>query len=159
MDKKQRMQELIETILMHNELYYKLDKPIISDDEWDELYFELVKLEEETGVIFPNSPTQKIGDGVLDGLKKVKHQFKLYSLDKCQKADDMIAWILSMNNKYGVTEFSVEYKYDGLKIVCEYNTYGSEFMRLLQMVFGDKNNFDMSCVLKYFHNIVSQQLV
>jgi hypothetical protein len=41
---------------------------------------------------------------------------------------------------------------DNIKIVCEYNTYGSEFMRLLQTVFGDKNNFDMSCVLKYFHN-------
>jgi hypothetical protein len=41
---------------------------------------------------------------------------------------------------------------DNVKIVCEYNTYGSEFMRLLQMVFGDRNNFDMSCVLKYLHN-------
>jgi hypothetical protein len=41
---------------------------------------------------------------------------------------------------------------DNIKIVCEYNTYGSEFIRLLQIVFGDKNNFDMSCVLKYFHN-------
>ena len=41
---------------------------------------------------------------------------------------------------------------DNIKIVCEYNTYGSEFIRLLQMVFGDKNNFDMSCILKYFHN-------
>ena len=41
---------------------------------------------------------------------------------------------------------------DNVKIVCEYNTYGSEFIRLLQSVFGDKNNFDMSCVLKYFHN-------
>ena len=67
MDKKQRMQELIETILMHNELYYKLDKPIISDDEWDELYFELVKLENETGVVLPNSPTQKVGDEILEG--------------------------------------------------------------------------------------------
>ena len=41
---------------------------------------------------------------------------------------------------------------DNVKIVCEYNTYGSEFIRLLQMVFGDKNNFDMGCVLKYLHN-------
>ena len=41
---------------------------------------------------------------------------------------------------------------DNIKIVCEYNTYGSEFIRLLQMVFGDRNNFDMSCVLKYLHS-------
>ncbi len=121
MDKIKRIHELVETILMHNELYYKLDKPIISDDEWDELYFELVKLENETGVILPNSPTQKVGDEVLAGLKKVKHEFKLYSLDKCQKPEDMAKWIVSMNEKYGANEFTVEYKFDGLKIVCEYN--------------------------------------
>lgn len=121
MDKIKRIHELVKTILMHNELYYKLDKPIISDDEWDELYFELVKLENETGVILPNSPTQKVGDEVLAGLKKVKHEFKLYSLDKCQKPEDMAKWIVSMSEKYGANEFTVEYKFDGLKIVCEYN--------------------------------------
>lgn len=123
MDKIKRIHELVETILMHNELYYKYDKPIISDDEWDELYFELVKLENETGVVLPNSPTQKVGDEILEGLKKVKHEFKLYSLDKCQKSEDMAKWINSMNEKFGASEFTVEYKFDGLKIVCEYN-YG-----------------------------------
>ena len=40
---------------------------------------------------------------------------------------------------------------DNIKVVVEYNAFGSEFMRLLQTVFGDKNEFDMSCVLKFYH--------
>lgn len=45
---------------------------------------------------------------------------------------------------------------DNIRIVVEYNTFGSEFMRLLQTVFGDKNNFDMSCILKFYHSVDSK---
>lgn len=120
MEKLERMEWLVKEILKHNELYYKLDKPIISDDEWDKLYFELVALEKETGIVLPNSPTQKVGDENLKGFKKVKHEFKLYSLDKCQKYDDMCDWVNTMKEKYGANSFAVEYKFDGLKIVSEY---------------------------------------
>lgn len=41
---------------------------------------------------------------------------------------------------------------DNIRIVCEYNAFGGEFMRLMQSVFGDKNDFDMSCILKFFHS-------
>lgn len=41
---------------------------------------------------------------------------------------------------------------DNIRIICEYNTFGSEFMRLLTTVFGDRNEFDMSCILRFFHS-------
>ena len=41
---------------------------------------------------------------------------------------------------------------DNIRVVVEYNAFGGEFMRLLQSVFDDKNDFDMSCILKFYHN-------
>ena len=41
---------------------------------------------------------------------------------------------------------------DNIRVVVEYNAFGGEFLRLLQTVFGDKNDFDMSCILKFYHS-------
>ena len=51
MDKLSRMRELIELITKHNYAYYTLDNPLISDKEYDDLYYELVALEKETNLI------------------------------------------------------------------------------------------------------------
>ena len=63
MDEKllQKMEELIREIEKHNYNYYVLDNPTISDGEYDKLYYSLVDLERETGVILPHSPTQRVG--------------------------------------------------------------------------------------------------
>lgn len=119
MDKQSRMKELIELLNKYNYAYYTLDKPLVSDKEYDDLYYELVALEKETNQILENSPTQKVGDVVLDKFKKVKHEKKLYSLNKANDYDELKSWYDDMM-AFGAKSFSVEYKYDGLRVVIKY---------------------------------------
>lgn len=119
MDKLVRMKELISRLKELNYAYYTLDNPLVSDKEYDDLYYELVSLEKETGVILDDSPTQKVGDVVLDKFKKVKHQKKLYSLNKANSFEELREWYDDMVSK-GARSFSVEYKYDGLRVTLSY---------------------------------------
>lgn len=115
-----QMKKLIEEIRKHNYNYYVLDNPTISDKEYDVLYDSLVKLEKECGIVLSNSPTNQVGDVVLKGFKKVNHIKKLYSLDKVNTYEDLFDWANNINQKYGEQEFSIEYKYDGLRVVLTY---------------------------------------
>lgn len=119
MDKIARMQELIKLIEKYNYAYYTLDAPLISDKEYDDLYYELVALEKETGTILEGSPTQKVGDVVLDKFEKVTHEKKLYSLNKANTFEELQSWYDDMI-AMGAKSFSVEYKYDGLRVVIKY---------------------------------------
>lgn len=121
MDKIKEIQELVKTINKHNYNYYSLDNPTITDKEWDLLYDKLLRLEKETGVVLPDSPTQRVGGEILDGFEKVKHIEKLYSLDKAQEFSLIEDW----NNKNQklinfLPEFTVEYKFDGLSLAILY---------------------------------------
>lgn len=119
MDKIARMKELIELIEKYNYAYYTLDAPLISDKEYDDLYYELVSLEKETSTILEGSPTQKVGDVVLDKFEKVTHEKKLYSLNKANTFEELQTWYNDMI-AMGAKSFSVEYKYDGLRVVIKY---------------------------------------
>ncbi len=116
-----RMHELVEELDKHIYNYYVLDKPTISDAEYDKLYDELVKLEKESGIILPNSPTQRVGGEVLEGFKKHKHEIQLFSLDKCQSAVELEKWVDDIKKVLPSATFAVEYKFDGLTLVCKYN--------------------------------------
>ena len=120
MDKLEKMKQLIEEIEKHNYNYYVLDNPTISDVEYDKLYYSLVDLENETGVILPYSPTQRVGDKVLEGFEKKAHKVPLYSLNKVRDFDDLKSWTEEMKKLANNTEFVLEYKFDGLQIVLEY---------------------------------------
>ena len=122
MEKEQRMQWLVQEINKHNKNYYVYDNPTISDAEYDALYYELVDLEKELGFSLPNTPTGRVGDYVLEGFKKHKHQVPLFSLNKVKDYEDLEKWINDMKKATGSTaeSFSMEYKYDGLKVVIEY---------------------------------------
>lgn len=122
MDKKSRLLWLTEEVKKHNKNYYTLDNPTISDAEYDELYYELVDLEKELGFSLPDSPTSRVGDMVLPGFKKRKHEIPLYSLNKVKDFEDLKKWMNDMRSVSGKHDlnFSLEYKYDGLKIVIEY---------------------------------------
>ena len=121
MDKIEKMKELIKEIEKHNYNYYVLDNPTISDGEYDKLYYTLVDLENETGVTLPYSPTQRVGDTVLKGFTKKRHEVPLYSLNKVRDFEDLTAWVKDMKKLANDTDFVVEYKFDGLQIVLEYN--------------------------------------
>ena len=120
MDITLKMRELIDKIKIHNYNYYVLDNPTISDKEYDELYYTLVDLEKQSGIVLEDSPTKQVGDTILKGFKKHIHEKKLYSLDKRSDYDELFDWLEDINNKYGNQKYSVEYKYDGLRIVVTY---------------------------------------
>ena len=121
MDKIEQMKALIKEIEKHNYNYYVLDNPTISDREYDKLYYELVDLEKETGVILPFSPTQRVGDQVLEGFAKKRHEVNLYSLNKVRDFDDLRDWAKDMKDLAKGTDFALEYKFDGLQMVLEYD--------------------------------------
>lgn len=117
----EEMQNLVKELNFHAEQYYKFDSPVISDGEYDKLYDRLVALEKETGFVLPDSPTRRVGDDVLKEFKQYRHTHKLYSLDKCQSYEELLAWRArtekALGRKYDMT---AEYKFDGLTINLTY---------------------------------------
>lgn len=72
---------------------YDEGNPEVSDREWDDLYFELVQLERQTGEYYEDSPTQRINYEVKNELKKVEHSHPMLSLDKTKSIDDIKSFI------------------------------------------------------------------
>ena len=78
---KNRMSELVTLLNRYAHEYYTKDTPSVSDSEYDQLYRELVSLEDKyPNDILPDSPTHRVGGKVLDGFEKYQHQYPLYSL-------------------------------------------------------------------------------
>lgn len=113
MSKVDRIKELISTLNKASEAYYNTSDPIMTDYEWDNLYDELVKLEEETGVVYPNSPTQQVGYEVKTKLEKVTHSHPMLSLGKTKSVNDLVKF---SNGK----DCIISLKMDGLTVL---NTY------------------------------------
>lgn len=104
----ERMENLTEYLNYHQDLYDK-GCPEISDQEWDEAYFELKEMEIHYGYSLPNSPTQKIRYEVVSELKKVSHDedFPMLSLDKTKVISDI-------EDKFGNKQWIAMAKCDGL---------------------------------------------
>ncbi len=120
MNKLERMDFLVEEILKHNRNYYENDNPSISDAEYDELYYELVDLEKELNMVYENSPTKKVGGEVLSGFKKREHEVRLYSLNKVRDREQLEKWVSDVRQFDKETDFSLEYKFDGVQLVVVY---------------------------------------
>ena len=114
------MENLISVLNVHIHNYYVLDKPTISDYEYDQLYDKLIKLEKESGIVLPFSPSLRVGGQPLKEFESFVHDVPLYSLDKCQNFEDLDSWVVGIKKEFKDAEFSVEYKFDGLSIVVEY---------------------------------------
>lgn len=118
-----RLQELREQIRHHDSLYYVQSQPEISDAEYDRLFTELQKLEEQhPTLVTPDSPTQRVGGEPLDQFFKVKHDRPLLSLDSVLDVDDVLAFDARMRRELEVeqVEYTVEPKFDGLSIELVY---------------------------------------
>lgn len=127
-----QMKELVDQLNRYSYAYYSLDRPIVSDGEYDKLYDYLRKLEEETGMILNDSPTRRIGDVILSEFKKHKHKAKLWSLDKAQSIEELKSWekrlmktIAEFNTVNSTTlpplSYVVTLKFDGLTVNLTYN--------------------------------------
>ena len=92
---------------------YDEGHPKITDEEWDNKYFELQELEKETGLILSNSPTQSISYEIVNALKKVEHSHKMLSLEKTKSVDEVTAFV-------GKKDFLVMCKMDGLTCSLTY---------------------------------------
>ena len=72
---------------------YDAGQPIISDKEWDDMYFKLVELEKETGIIYPDSPTQSIHFETVSKLNKIVHNHPMLSLAKTKEAKEVAEFV------------------------------------------------------------------
>lgn len=83
-----RIKDLVCLLNKYRDAYYNKDESIVSDKEYDMLFDELMKLEQETGLILANSPTQTVGYEVVSQLKKVTHNHPLLSLNKTTEVEE-----------------------------------------------------------------------
>ena len=77
----------------HRDEYYNKNASTVTDEVYDRLYDELVKLEKHTGVVMSNSPTHSVGYPVVEGLPKAKHDIPLLSLDKTKLVSELCTFI------------------------------------------------------------------
>ena len=119
MDDIQRMQTLIERLNAASKAYYDGNDAVISDDEWDAMYAELRRLEETTGQRLSDSPTRRVGGEVLSGFEPHRHIARLWSMDKAQSKEEILAWaqrcerLTAEAGGLPRNEYCVEYKLDG----------------------------------------------
>ena len=92
MDIYNKIQFLVNYLNEHTK-YYDSGNPQITDTEWDNKYFELKELEEKTGLILSNSPTQTIIYENVNELKKSEHNHKMLSLDKTKSTDSIVSFV------------------------------------------------------------------
>lgn len=115
------MRKLVDLLNKYAHEYYVLDNPTVSDKEYDRLYDQLLKLEKETGIILFDSPTKRVGGEPITAFKKHEHINRLYSLDKATDFEQILAFDKRINKDGATSEYTVEYKFDGLTICLTYD--------------------------------------
>lgn len=113
MDKKKRMQELVELLNRAGKAYYQESREIMSNFEYDALYDELKGLEEELGIVLASSPTIHVGYEVFSELPKERHESPMLSLDKTKEVSRLKEFV-------GNQKAVISWKMDGLTIVLTY---------------------------------------
>ncbi len=108
-----RMKQLIVRLNEAAKAYYAEDREIMSNLEYDRLYDELASLEEKTGLILAQSPTQSVGYEAVDELPKERHKSPMLSLGKTKSREELADWL---NGQKGL----LSWKLDGLTIVLTY---------------------------------------
>lgn len=126
--------ELTERLRVASQLYYAGKDSEFNDTEFDLKMHELAQLEKESGVIFPNSPTQYVGSDVQKEFKKVKHTIPMLTIDNVYDDDGLLKWVDKYKNIYKPL-LNASVKYDGVS--CELHYKGGKLMTASTR--GDKN--------------------
>lgn len=116
-----KIKELTEQLRKASIAYYKYDNPIMTDKQYDKLYDELEKLENECGIVLADSPTHYVQGYVLEELKKVKHTKPMLSAKKTKDTNEIRSFLKDY-------DWYCSYKMDGLTLVVRYNENG-EFIQ------------------------------
>lgn len=113
MDKRKRIEELVELLNQAGKAYYQEGREIISNLEYDKAYDELLSLEKETGIVLSGSPSQNVGYSVATALPKEEHASPMLSLDKTKSVETLQSFL-------GGQKGILSWKLDGLTVVMTY---------------------------------------
>lgn len=121
-DIEKRVAELNRLLHEYGHAYYVLDKPLVSDAVYDQLLNELIALEKENpSLIYPDSPTQRVGGAPLQGFKKVTHNYPMLSLSNAFGEEDLRDFDRKIRQSIGNNfSYVCELKIDGLAISLRY---------------------------------------
>ena len=117
------IEKLRNVLRFHEYRYYVQNDPLISDFEYDMLYKQLEKIETaDPGLVTPDSPTQRIGKGLIKDFPKVEHLVPMLSLENSYNADDLLDFDRKARELSGLPEieYCVEPKFDGASISLLY---------------------------------------
>ena len=118
---EKRMDELIKILNKASYEYHTLDMPSISDQEYDDYYAELVKLEvEHPNLVRPDSPTMKVGYEVIEGFEKVTHERPMMSLDDIFNEEEIREFDRKVRKVVANPTYVCELKIDGLSVSLLY---------------------------------------
>jgi DNA ligase (NAD+) len=123
MDIQNTIQKIREELNQHNYNYYVLDKPAISDFEFDLKLKELQELENQHPEFFDeSSPTQRVGGAITKNFKTVAHEYRMYSLDNSYSKEELLDWEKRVQKVLGEVSlgYTCELKYDGASISITY---------------------------------------
>lgn len=112
-EKTTMMKHLVEQLNNASQAYYNGEAELMSDYEWDSKFDQLKLLEDETGIVLPDSPTNKVSEDSISG-KKEPHEFPALSLAKTKSVADLEKWA---SNK----PIWISWKLDGLTLVATYD--------------------------------------
>ena len=113
-DKKKRIEALVEQLNKASSVYYNGQDEIMSNYEWDALFDELISLENETGYVLPDSPTQRAGYEEEASGEKEEHEYPALSLAKTKNIEELRTWA-------GEHPIWLSWKLDGLTLVLTYD--------------------------------------
>ncbi len=121
-DIEKRVAELNQLLHEYGHAYYVLDKPIVSDAVYDQLLHELIALEKENpSLIYPDSPTQRVGGAAVEGFRKVTHTYPMLSLSNAFDEADLRDFDRKIRQAIGDNfSYVCELKIDGLAIALRY---------------------------------------
>lgn len=121
---KNKIEKLREEINRHNYQYYVLNRPIISDAQYDALMQELINLEAQYPEFFDeNSPTQKVGSDISEKFEKVEHKYRMYSLEDAFSEEEVLEFDKRIKKNLNISHdiaYSVEPKFDGVSVNIVY---------------------------------------
>ena len=123
MTEEERILELRESLHQHNHNYYVLNAPVITDQEFDSLMYELQELEQRHPEMYdPNSPTQRVGSDLNNEFQTVRHERPMLSLANTYNRQDVMDFYQRVSEGLSGQPFQVccELKFDGLSISLHY---------------------------------------
>lgn len=130
----EEQKRLTDSLDLASRRYYNGENTGMTDAEFDIFLKKLQNMERESGVIYPNSPTIRVGSDIQDGFKKGTHPKPMYTIENVYDNEGLEGWLKKINEDYGVEKVNISVKYDGIS--CELHYVDGVFVQALTR--GDK---------------------